>query len=441
MALKPLDIYKLLPKKNCKECREPTCLSFAMKLAQGKAEPDSCPYLDEEAKQSLSSQTRAPIQKIVIGKGTRSFTVGEEYVFYRHDKTFFHQPGIIYTISDTSSEEEIRKTIRTVREDILTRIGINLQVDGLAIRADSGSPDRFKEVVTIATEGGDIPLVLITKDPALMEAGLFICGHYNPLIYAATKETADQFCDLAKRYDASLVVTADTLPDIGRLARYCTEKGAKKILLDLSGENCGQFLTRSTITRQLALARTSPELSYPVFLDGGSHTMDYLVTGVVKFASVIVTPPLSQAEMKTALVLRQNIYTDPQKPIQMTPGLYRIGNPGRNSPVFMTVNFSLTFFTLQGYLEATRVPCFLLIVETEGMSVLTSVAAGKLNETVVKEWLDKTALASEVDSKKLIIPGYAAPLSGRIEELTGWKVLVGPRDAADVGKYLLEEWK
>jgi len=439
MALKPLEIYKLLPKKNCKECKEPTCLSFAMKLAQGKADPESCPYLDEEAKLLLSSQTRAPIHKIVIGMGTRSFTVGEEYVFYRHDKTFYHQPGIIYRISDLSPEEEIQETLRKVRNDKITRIGIDLQVDGLAISAESGSAKRFKEAVTVASEGGDIPLVLIAKDPAIMEAGLFICGNYNPLICSATKETADAFCSLALKYDAPLVITADTLSDIGILATYCTGKGVSKILLDLSGKNCGEFLARSTLTRQIALARTALELSHPVFLVSTSHIMDDMVTGIVKFASVIVTPPLSTAEMTTALVLRQNIYTDPQKPIQMTPGLYRVGDPGRTSPVFMTVNFSLTFFTVQGYLEATRVPCFLLIVETEGMSVLTSVAAGKLNETVVKEWIEKTALADEVDSKIIIIPGYASPLSGRIEELTGWKVIVGPRDAADIGKFLTEE--
>ncbi len=166
-----------------------------------------------------------------------------------------------------------------------------------------------------------------------------------------------------------------------------------------------------------------------------------MVLGITKYASVIVTAPLSPATAKSSLTLRQNIYTDPQKPIQMNPGLYRVGNPGKDAPVLMTVNFSLTFFTLQGYLESTQMPCFMLIVDTEGLSVLTAVAAGKLSEMLVKDSIKKFAVEEEVSHRKLIIPGYASPLSGRIEEATGWKVMVGPRDAADIGEFLHEEWK
>jgi acetyl-CoA decarbonylase/synthase complex subunit gamma len=162
--------------------------------------------------------------------------------------------------------------------------------------------------------------------------------------------------------------------------------------------------------------------------------------GIVKYASVIITPPLSPESSKAALTLRQNIYTDPQKPIQMNPGLYRVGTPGKDAPVLVTVNFSLTFFTLQGYLESSRVPCFMLIIDTEGLSVLTAVAAGKFNETLVRDSLKKFNVENEVAHKTLIIPGYSAPLSGRIEEATGWKVMVGPRDAAEIGEYLHEEW-
>ncbi len=441
MALKPLEIYKLLPKKNCKECGEQTCLSFAMKLAQGKADPASCPYLDDEAKAALSSQTGAPIAKITIGMGSRMITVGEETVFYRHDKTFYHEPAIIYQVPDTAPAEEITALAARIREERITRIGVDLQVNGLAIDLGSDSLQQSVTAVTRANEGGDIPLVLLCEDPDILQACLAICGNYNPLICAATEHNYQKLCDLAKRYDAPLVVSAPTLEKIGALSKECMDLGVKKIVLDITGADSGEYLSRATLVRSLALARTAPELGFPLLFDCRGSVPDNIVTGIVKFASVLITPPLPVAEMTTALVLRQNIYTDPQKPIQMTPGLYRIGNPGRDSPVFMTVNFSLTFFTLQGYLEAARVPCFLLIVETEGMSVLTSVAAGKLNESVVAEWITKTSLADEVNEKKLIIPGYASPLSGKIEDATGWKVVVGPRDAADIGRFLTEEWK
>jgi acetyl-CoA decarbonylase/synthase complex subunit gamma len=214
-------------------------------------------------------------------------------------------------------------------------------------------------------------------------------------------------------------------------------------VLDPAPEDLGAFVARSTRIRQLAVTRSVPELGYPVYLNASSTGLQdaALVLGIVKYASVIVTSPLAPASAKASLTLRQNIYTDPQKPIQMNPGLYGVGSPGKDAPVLMTVNFSLTFFTLQGYLESSRLPCFMLIVDTEGLSVLTAVAAGKLSENLVKDSLKKYNVENEVVHRKLIIPGYASPLSGRIEEATGWKVLVGPRDAAEIGDFLHEEWK
>ncbi|HWQ68198.1 MAG TPA: acetyl-CoA decarbonylase/synthase complex subunit gamma [Methanospirillum sp.] len=441
MALKALDIYKLLPKKNCKECGDPTCLTFAMKLAQGKAEPDACPYLEDEAKAILGASTRPPIQKVTVGMGTNSITVGEEFVFYRHEKTFYHQPGILYAVSDTDPDDRIREVVRLLKNCRLTRIGIDLLLNGIAISADSGSPERFAAAITVATaDNPDLPLVLMASDPAAMQAGLGICGNYLPLIWAADDQNLEEFCILAKKYGAPLVVRGDDLDHIARSAGACIKNGISQLMLDLSGPE-GEFVKNSTLVRQVALARTVPALGYPVLYDVRDIGFSGLICGIAKFASIIVTKPLTRIEMQAVLVMRQNIYTDPQKPIQMTPGLYRVGTPTRNDPVFLTVNFSLTYFTLQGYLEATRRSCWLLIVDTEGMSVLTAVAAGKLSESVVKDGLETFNVASEVDHKTLIIPGYASPLSGRIEESTGWKVIVGPRDAAEIAAFMEEELK
>jgi acetyl-CoA decarbonylase/synthase complex subunit gamma len=248
---------------------------------------------------------------------------------------------------------------------------------------------------------------------------------------------------LAKQHGCPLVVNAPDLDQLAKLVRTCSDEGIPDLVLDFSPHFLGDYITTSTSIRQLAITRTAPDLGYPVFLDATHLDLQdaAIAVGIVKYASVIVTAPLSPASSRAALTLRQNIYTDPQKPIQMNPGLYRIGSPGKDAPVLMTVNFSLTFFTLEGYLEATRIPCFMLIVDTEGLSVLTAVAAGKLNETLVRDSLKKFSVENEVSHKKLIIPGYAAPLSGRIEDATGWTVMVGPRDAAEIGEYLHEEWK
>ena len=444
MALKALDIYKLLPKKNCKECGDPTCLTFAMKLAGGKADVDLCPYLDEQAKSVLGATTRPPVRLVKVGVGMRSFRVGEETVLYRHEKTFYHAPGIVFLVSDTQEPDEIAAVTKRVRDETFTRVGSDLRFNGIAIENTSGSAETFAAAVAaVEQQQAPLPPVLIAKDPAAFAAALVHCGSYRPLLHAATDKNYKEMSALARQHGCPLVIRAATLDGLVRLVKDCTAEGVQDLVLDPAPEDLGAFVARSTRIRQLAVTRSVPELGYPVYLNASSTGLQdaALVLGIVKYASVIVTSPLSPASAKASLTLRQNIYTDPQKPIQMNPGLYRVGSPGKDAPVLMTVNFSLTFFTLQGYLESSRLPCFMLIVDTEGLSVLTAVAAGKLSENLVKDSLKKYNVENEVVHRKLIIPGYASPLSGRIEEATGWKVLVGPRDAAEIGDFLQEEWK
>jgi len=443
MALKALDIYKLLPKKNCKECGDPTCLTFAMKLAGGKTDVDLCPYLDEQTKSVLGATTRPPIRLVKIGVGVRNFKVGEETVLYRHEKTFYHPPGIVFRVSDTQDPAEIAAVTRRVRDEVFTRVGSDLRFSGIAIDNASGSADTFAAAVAaVEREQAHLPPVLISKEPAAISAALVHCGSYRPLLHAATDDNVREMCTLARTHACPLVVRAGTPDGLVRLVKECTTEGVQDLVLDPAPENLGAFIRRSTQIRQLAITRSVPELGYPVYLDAAATGQQdaAIVLGIVKYGSVIVTAPLGPASAKASLTLRQNIYTDPQKPIQMNPGLYRVGNPGRDDPVLLTVNFSLTFFTLQGYLESSRVPCFMLIADTEGLSVLTAVAAGKLNEILVRDSLKKFGVENEVTHRKLIIPGYASPLSGRIEDATGWKVLVGPRDAAEIGEFLQEEW-
>lgn len=443
MALKALDIYKLLPKKNCKECGDPTCLTFAMKLAGGKADIDLCPYLEKEAKSVLGATTRPPIGLVTIGVGERSFAVGEEFVLYRHEKTFYHPPGILFKVSDTDTPEEIRAVTTRVRDESFVRVGADLRFNGIAIENASGSNKVFGDAVAVVEKAADLPLVLMGKKAEALSGALVHCGTYRPLIHAATRDNFREMCALANHHGCPLVIKARGLDELTSLARACSGEGVHDLVMDLCPQSLFDVITISTAIRQLAITRKDPDLGYPVFLDATFSDMQdaAIALGIVKYASVVVTAPLPPASARAALTLRQNIYTDPQKPIQMNPGLYRIGSPGNDAPVLLSVNFSLTFFTLEGYLEATRIPCFMLVVDTEGLSVLTSVAAGKLNETLVRDSIMKFGVGNEVSHKKLIIPGYAAPLSGRIEEATGWKVLVGPRDAAEIGDYLEKEWK
>jgi acetyl-CoA decarbonylase/synthase complex subunit gamma len=442
MVLKALDIYKLLPRKNCKECGEPTCLTFAMKLAGSKAKPELCPYLDETAKAVLGASTRPPVQRVKIGVGERSFTVGDELVQFRHEKTFFHEPGILIAVSDLMPEGLIKETAARVRDWIMTRIGSDLRLNGIAIRNESGSPEPFARAVAAVEAVADLPEVLMAESPAVLEAGLLLCGNYRPLVHAATRNTYKDLCALARKFGCPLAVKGEDLDDLADLTGLCAAEGVSHLVLDLSSPSLHDTLNAATATRQHAIARKTPGLGYPIFIDARSSGLQdaALICGILKFGSILVADPIPEETEKALLVLRQNIYTDPQKPIQITPGLYRVGNPGKESPVLVTVNFSLTYFTLQGYLEASRVPSYMLIVDTEGLSVLTAVAAGKLSETLVREALVKSGIEQEVSHRTLIIPGYAAPLSGRIEQETGWKVMVGPRDAADIAEFLEKEW-
>ena len=443
MALKALDIYKILPKKNCKECGDPTCLTFAMKLAAGKGDINLCPYLDEQAKNVLGASTRPPIRLVKIGVGERVLPVGEEFVLYRHDKTFYHPPGILFGVKDTLPESGITSIVKRVRAERVTRVGMDLALNGIAVTNDSGSPGTFANAVAVVEKNADLPLILMSQDTGALAAALVHCGTYRPLIHAATPGNFREMCALAKQHGCPLAITVQGVDNLAVLADACVKEGVADLVLDPAPANLHEYVPVATAIRELAITRTAPDLGYPIFLDATRYFPEdaAIVLGIVKYASVIVTSPLSPAAVTSALTLRQNIYTDPQKPIQMNPGIYRIGNPGKEAPVFMTVNFSLTYFTLEGYLESTRTPCFMLLVDTEGLSVLTAVASGKLNETIVRDSIKKFNLESEVSHRKLIIPGYASPLSGRIEEQTGWKVLVGPRDAAEVGEFIEQVWK
>jgi acetyl-CoA decarbonylase/synthase complex subunit gamma len=442
MAMKALDIYKLLPKTNCKLCGSPTCLAFAMKLAAGKVDVEQCPDLDPETKALLGGATRPPIRRVKVGVGERSVAVGEEFVLFRHEKTFYHPPGIMVQVSDTWPEEQVRTVVANVRDGIVHRVGMDLMINGVAIRNESGRPEQFAETVAMVEACGDLPEVLIASDPAAHEAALAVCGNFRPLVHAATEETWQALVPLAKRYGCPLAVRAESPEGLAALVGNCTGAGVSGLMLDLAPRTLRDYIVTATRIRRAAIERTEPALGYPIVFDTLPLGLPdaTLAAGILKYAGIIVTGPLSTASTEAALTLRQNIYTDPQKPIQVTPGLYPLNDPGRDAPVLLSVNFSLTYFTLLGYLEAAHIPCYLLVVDTEGLSVLTAVAGGKLTETLVAASIRTFDVEKAVDHRRLIIPGYAAPLSGKIEDETGWKVLVGPRDAAELAEFLEKEW-
>jgi acetyl-CoA decarbonylase/synthase gamma subunit (EC 2.1.1.-) len=334
MALKALDIYKILPKKNCKECGFPTCLAFAMKIASGKGDPATCPYLDEETRQKLGAATRPPIRRVRIGVGPRKLEVGEETVLFRHDKTFYHPPGLMVEIPDTTSYEQVKALAEQIEKEMFTRVGQDLFLNGVAVRNVSGSREAFRKTIAAIEEVSSLPEILISDDPAALEEGLAECGTYRPLLSRATEANYAHLCRLARKHGCPLIVRADSVEGLAALTAKCAKEGVEDLVLDPAPTHLGDFLSRSTLIRKLAIDRTVPEVGYPVFFDTTVYPIPDAASalGILKYASVILTRPLDYPRKLAFLTLRQNIYTDPQKPIQMAPGLYPVNNPNKESP-------------------------------------------------------------------------------------------------------------
>ena len=448
MALTGIEIYKFLPKTNCKECGFPTCLAFAMKLAAKAVELSLCPYVSEEASQALEAASRPPIRLVTVGTGDRKIEVGNEVVMFRHEKTFYRPPGFVVQIKDTDSADEIAKLVGEVTSYSVERVGLELKLDGFAIENASNNGENFVRCVELVKSKTDLPLVLMSSDPAVMDLALDKVASAKPLIFAATKENCDQMVELAKKHQCPLVVSEPAgLSELAELVAKVTDAGVEDVVLDPGAREFGQSLAALTQIRRLAIKKSFQPLGYPVitFPGQGSASVEEeaLLAGqhVAKYAGIIVLDRFTPGMSYPLLTLRLNIYTDPQKPIQMAPGIYEIGTPKKESPLCVTTNFSLTYFSIAGELESSGFPSWLMVCDTEGLSVLTSWAAGKLDAEKIAKTVKEFNMADKISHKNIIIPGGVAVLRGELEEeLPDWKVMVGPRDAVDVGGFLKQHW-
>ena len=444
MGLSGLEIYKLLPRTNCKKCGQPTCLAFAMKLAAKQAELSACPDVSEETKARLEAAAAPPIRLITVAAGQRKVEVGNETVLFRHEKTFFHQPGLFMRVRDTQAPEEVRAVASQVASYGVERVGVRLGLDGVAVENASGKADAFSAAVAAAKGAGDLPLILISEDPTAMAAALEKVRGTAPLVYAATEANWKQMAALAASARAPLVVrgTGD-LSALANLAESVKGAGVEDIVLDPGVQGLSGALAAHTQLRRLALKQNLRALGYPTIFfagDGAGSAVDEVVAAaqaIAKYAGFIVLDRSTPASVYPLLTLRQNIYTDPQKPIQVSPGLYEINNPQPTSPLLVTTNFSLTYFSVAGEVEGSGLPAWLLICDAEGMSVLTAWAAGKFDAERIAKSVKGSGIADKIGHRKLVIPGFVATLSGELEEeLPGWEIRVGPREAIDIPAYL-----
>jgi len=433
-----IEIFKLLPKKNCGKCNFPTCLAFAMQLASSKAKLADCPYVTEEAKAKLEASSAPPIRLITIGAGENKVEIGDETELYRHDKKFFHATRYAIAISDQASDREVSAKLRRAADLRFERVGQILALDMLAVRNDSRDPATFAEMVKRVSRESALPLILMSQDPAAVRAAASATNLSRPLIYAATFENFEGMAAAAKELKYPLAVRHDDLNGLADLVEKVKAAGVEDIVLDLGVEDLQQTLERNTIVRKNAIRKTFRGLGYPILTNviGKERGMAMALISTMKYGGIVLMEDLDPAHAVPLFVLRQNIYTDPQVPIQVKAGLYPINNPDKDSPILFTVNFSLTYFTVAGDIEKSRMPAWLLVVDTEGLSVLTAFSAGKLTSETVAEALRSTEAMAKSGKGLLIIPGMLSRMSGKLQEATGLKVIVGPKESSGIPKLL-----
>jgi len=449
MALSGLEIYKLLPKTNCKECGFPTCLAFAMKLAAKQAELSACPYVSADAKQALEAASAPPIRLVTLGGAEHKVEVGNETVMFRHEKTFFHQPGGFIRVADTLPAAELNAKLDEILNFKTERVGVELFVDGIAIQNASGSPDTFAQTVAAVRAKTKRPLILLSDNPAAIAAGLAKEGGMAPLVGPATPANWQEMAKVAKEGKASLIVKgAGSLSALAELAEQVKAAGLESIVLDPGERSLSGSLAMFTQLRRLALKKNFRPLGYPIiaFPGEGAESFEEEVVAatqaIAKYAGIVVMDHFDPAVAYILLTLRLNIYTDPQKPIQVSPGVYEFNAPKPESPLLVTTNFSLTYFSVAGEVEASGLPAWVLITDAEGMSVLTAWAAGKFDAERIAKSTKTFNVPDKINHKKIVIPGLVATISGELEEeLPGWDIRVGPREAVDIPSYLKNVWK
>ncbi len=443
MPLTGIAIFKLLPKTNCGDCGVPTCLAFAMSLAAGKAELGACPHVSEESKAQLQEASAPPIRPITIGVGERALKIGGETVMFRHEKRFENPPGLALLISDTMEDSEVSARLDRFKQLQYERVGLTLRPELVAVKDESGNAGKFEALVNKVGQNCDCGLILISSNPDVLAAGVKACADQKPLIYAATKDNLESVASLAKENSCPVVAKASGLEDLAELTTKLTEVGIDDIVIDSGSRTLRQVFEDQVIIRSAALANKFRPLGYPTIIFPGEMTDDPMKEAVIasifvaKYGGIIVLSDFQGESLFPLLVERLNIYTDPQRPLATTQGIYEIGAPDENSPVLITTNFSLTYFIVSGEIETSKVASYLLVMDTEGLSVMTAWAAGKFVADAIGPFVKKSGIEDKVKHRKLIIPGYAAAESGGLEEeLPGWEIQVGPREGAHISAYL-----
>ncbi|MDD2666764.1 MAG: acetyl-CoA decarbonylase/synthase complex subunit gamma [Methanocellales archaeon] len=452
----PLDIYNYLPKTNCGECGEKTCMAFASQLIERAVKLEDCPTLKQpnfaEKYHSLKEMLAPGVKEVIVGVGDKAVKTGGEEIIFRHELTYFNKTAIALDVHDEMNDEELVERVRYVNDFCFKRIGEELKLDIIAIRSTSNDPDRFAQCVSKVLGEAKKPLILCSWTPSVLEEGLKVAGHERPLIYAATRDTWEEVGRLAVKYNCPVVAFADDdMAELKSVVKALESVGAEDIVLDPGSHVEGKYLanTFGNFVASRRAAIWNGDIGYPllgvpatVWLSGGDASKEAMIAAIMidKYADLIILHTPEIWALLPVITLRQNIYTDPRKPVAVEAGLRRFGDPDENAPVLMTTNFALTYYTVASDLESAGVDCYLLVIDTEGLGVEASVAGGKLDAFKAKEAIKNSGVEKEVIHRKIIIPGFSSRISGDLEIQSGWEVLVGPRDSSGIEDFIEKKW-
>jgi len=451
MTIKGTDLAKKLPegeKKNCRECGLPTCFAFAMKLASGGIGIEKCPYVSVEIRREIEEILTPAIKRVTVGVGEKAVTVGEEEVMYRHEKSFYREPGIAILISDKENEVEIDHKLEQIRNSVFRRGQALLRPNLLAIKFDSKNRNQFEAVVRKVHSDSDLTAMILSEELDTLFWARDVYKDRNPLIYPITRENIEQAALRIKEVPTVVGVKGEGVEGIIPLTQRLKDLEIKEIMLDPSSSTFLEAIQDQTIIRRATLKQAVrplgyPTLAFPCFLtEDSTEEALYAAAFVAKYAGLIVISNTAREYLFPLLVQRMDIYSDPRKLKTVEAKIYEINQPEANSPVLLTTNFALTYFTVSSEVESSRVPAFLAVLDTGGMGVQTAMGAGKFDADQVAEFIKKSGLDLKMKIKHLIIPWVASRLKYELDDaLPGWEIFIGPKAINQLPAFLTEKMK
>jgi acetyl-CoA decarbonylase/synthase complex subunit gamma len=462
----PMDIYPLLPQTNCGECGEANCMAFATKAAEYTIGIKACAPLYRERqyvekRDKLEELMRPPVREVVIGTGENKVSIGGELVLYRHDLRYLHPTAFFIDVADTASGDELKKRIEAIENWTYLYIGMNLRLDGVALRSVTGDPKKFAELTKRVGELTNWPIMLCSLNPKVLAAGAKVLSGRRPLLYAATTDTWQEVSEIAQKYQCPVVAYAPgDLAELKSLASTLHQMNLD-VVMDPGNEfgaALGATVDDFTMLRRAATREGDEGVGFPLLATPISVWGDHKegeaeelakwqealagTSMIIRYADILVLHSLDMWVQLPLTFLRTNLYTDPVKPVAVEAGLREFGHPTKDSPVMYTSNFALTYFTVESDIKQAGIDAYLLVVDTEGLSIQSAVAGRKLTADVVADTLKEFNVEKKVNHRILISPGMAARLSGETEDASGWTIKVGPRDSSGISKYIGDElWK